>query len=139
MIELRFEHAGWLNTELQPGSIARQPQRPKQRAPSETFKNGQWRRWQEAALSVIVLIPLTTAVILVALFPDLSIAVKAGVIAGLIVVVVPASRLYRASLKHREGIAQRQRGSHPQRHQPKPRELPVRSAERDLRTESSRH
>lgn len=84
---------------------ARQPQRPKQRAPGETFKNGQWRQWQEAALAVIVLIPLTTAVILVALFPDFSIAAKAAVIVGLIVVAVPASRLYRASLKHREGIA----------------------------------
>ncbi|HYC49288.1 MAG TPA: hypothetical protein VED01_27740, partial [Burkholderiales bacterium] len=54
---------------------------------------------------IILLIPLCTAVTAIGLFPDLSIAAKAGVILALIAVAAPASRLYKASLKHREGIA----------------------------------
>lgn len=94
-----------MKSEHQEIQAAGKSEQPKQRTPSETFRNGQWRRWQEAALMAILLIPLSTAVVLVALFPDLPIVVKAGVIAGLIVLVVPAARVYRASLKHREGIA----------------------------------
>jgi len=94
-----------MKSEHQEIQAAGKSEKPKQRAPSETFKNGQWRRWQEAALMAILVIPVSTAVVLVALFPGLSIVVKASVIAGLIVLVVPAARVYRASLKHREGIA----------------------------------
>lgn len=94
-----------MKSEHQEIQAAGPSEKPKQRAPSETFRNGQWRRWQEAALTAMLLVPLSTAVVLVALYPDLSIVVKAGAIAGLIVLVVPAVPVYRLSLKHREGIA----------------------------------
>ena len=94
-----------MKSEHQEIQAAGPSEKPKQRPPSETFRNGQWRRWQEAALMAMLLIPLCIAVMLVALFLDLSIVVKTGVIAGLIVLVVPAASVYRLSLKHREGIA----------------------------------